>query len=206
MHVFEESIGKTFNGLTVLSCEMRKPIGASRWICRCVCGKEKNVSAHNVYYGNVMSCGCFTKNPKKHGLCGTYLYNVLKGMIQRCENPNHRNYKYYGGKGIRVCERWRTNPQNFIDDMGVRPAGMSIDRIDSSGDYEPGNCRWANTFTQAREKRRLIKIGDLSLPLLSWMKLRGINRTTFYKRINTLGMSIEEAINTPYRKAKKKKT
>ena len=82
-----------------------------------------------------------------HGATGTGLYAIRKTRIQRCHNPNNKKHLHYGGRGVAVCQRWR----NSFADMGPRPSGASLDRIDVNGDYEPGNCRWADTLTQARK-------------------------------------------------------
>lgn len=81
----------------------------------------------------------------------TPTYNSWLGMRERCSNPNHNRYRYYGGRGIRVCDRWQSFAA-FLADMGEKPAGTSIDRVDLDGDYEPGNCHWATATEQARNK------------------------------------------------------
>lgn len=89
---------------------------------------------------------------KSHGLSATLAYNSWKLMIYRCTSPKAPNYSYYGGQGVTVCDRWKSF-ENFLEDMGDRPAGMSLDRIDSNGNYEPGNCRWATKSEQSRNSR-----------------------------------------------------
>src|SRR5262249_52557802 len=126
------------------------------WECQCDCGRTKVVRAENLKRGSVVSCGCYRAQLlKKHGMAGdkeTRTYASWRGMIDRCTNPGAANYGNYGGRGIKVCERWR-DFRNFLADMGERPKRKTLDRIDVNGNYEPGNCRWASPFEQARNKQ-----------------------------------------------------
>ena len=92
---------------------------------------------------------------RSHGMARTPEYAAWRGMKSRCLNPNRPNYADYGGRGIAVCDRWLESFENFLADMGPRPAGMSLDRIDVNGNYEPGNCRWLDATTQQYNKRKL---------------------------------------------------
>lgn len=146
-------IGQTFHRLKVVGVSDKKSGGHRLLTCSCECGAERYVRAHSLRSGVTKSCGCLHKEVKRvHGLFGTDEYNVYNGMMQRCNNTKHPSYSRYGGRGIKVCDRWLESPLNFLSDMGERPDGLSLDRIDNDGDYEPSNCRWATWEEQARNK------------------------------------------------------
>jgi DNA-binding transcriptional regulator YiaG len=117
-----------------------------------------------------------------HALAGkeTATYICWRNMISRCENKNQKDYKYYGGRGIQVCERWRTDFTSFLRDMGEKPKGMSIDRIDNNGDYEPSNCRWETHTNQMNNKRNsvLITREGLTLNASEWARRIGVDHHT----------------------------
>jgi hypothetical protein len=157
--------GQTFGRLTVVSRVPRRPdeykTAQVKWLCKCECGNEAIVGSNNLRKGRTLSCGCFnrersTEANTRHGNATrrstTREYRIWASMLSRCRNPGTNNYKYYGGRGISVCERWHTF-DNFLADIGEIPHPLTIDRIDNEGNYEPGNVRLATPKEQAQNKR-----------------------------------------------------
>ena len=145
--------GQRFGRLVVLSLTKKRSGGNTVWKCLCDCGSKTLVSANHLQSGHTKSCGCFQKEIRiKHGRYHYSEYKIWNTMIQRCENPKHVSYKYYGARGIKVCERWHKF-ENFYADMGPKPEGKSIDRIDNEGNYEPDNCRWSTRSEQRQNTR-----------------------------------------------------
>lgn len=200
--------GQRFGRLLVMGAGSRRTkSGGMYWICRCDCGVVKEVSAQALRLGSTVSCGCYNKeyleNNIKHGhnrkqcpKSGTY--KSWDKMIQRCNNPNACEYKWYGGKGVSVCERWK-DFTNFLSDMGERPNGKSIDRINVRGNYEPSNCRWASTKQQANNTRRNVKFehnGEMKT-ISELADIAGIEYDTMYYRIINYKWPISAAMETP---------
>lgn len=139
----------------------------------------------------------------KHGIRSN-IYRRWQHMVQRCINPNDRDYPRYGAKGVQVCERWRDFAL-FLADMGEpKDRTYSIDRIDVTGNYEPSNCRWATPKQQANNRRttKYLTIDDVTRPLSEWCELYGIGSKTVLYRLKHRGMSHKEAITTPLHKEK----
>lgn len=142
--------GMSLNSWFVLE-EVRKPNQSQRhYLCRCACGKESIKDAQSVKSGR--SRQCYDCAFKKHGLSGTDTYKIWGGMLTRCYNPKSRIYRFYGGRGISVCDRWHKF-ENFYEDMGARPKDLQIDRIDCNGNYEPSNCRWISKHENMLNRR-----------------------------------------------------
>lgn len=156
-----ECIGKVFGHLTVVAEAENRRLESGRpqrWmVCRCDCGNVKEVVLQNLTSGTTSSCGC-RRGKYKHGhaKAQSATYHTWSGMRARCHDPKHDAYPRYGGAGVEVCERWR-NPesgfQNFLEDMGERPAGRTLDRIKGHLGYCKANCRWATTQQQYENKR-----------------------------------------------------
>jgi hypothetical protein len=157
----------------------------TRWLCRCVCGKEWLVRTSNLTAGNIVSCGCISRT--KHGLHKSPEYSAWRDMIKRCTNPNCKVFKHYGGRGISVCDSWQKF-ENFYRDMGSRPSGShTLDRIDNEKGYEPCNCRWATMLVQSRNTRRCVRIlyAGREMALSEAISMSGLKESTVRGRISS---------------------
>lgn len=188
-------IGNTYGKFTVIGrgfSETRRPV----WVCRCVCGKEVLARDRKLLTKSYSerSCGC--------DLYGNHpLRAMWRTMWQRCTEQSCHKYKDYGARGISVCERWE-NFIDFVSDMGQKPPGTSIDRIDNDGNYEPGNCRWASSKIQSRNKRSsvLVSHGGKSQTLADWSDETGISYMALYLRIFRRKMDVAKALTMPQRR------
>ena len=178
--------GQRFGRLTVLHRDTSKPIGrgcATYWLCRCDCGNKCSVPAHDLRRGHTKSCGCMRSElHTTHGMSRTRIYDTWHNMNRRCNNPNVACYKCYGGRGIKVCDRWKSF-ENFYDDMiGTYSDELTIDRINVDGNYEPSNCRWSTPSEQCRNKRTNVYITFQGKRMLQtdWAKDRGITDSAAY--------------------------
>ena len=168
MGQYKDLIGKKFGKLLVISKADYKKNNKIVYVCQCDCGNKAFVKACNLTRTTrpTRSCGCIHKELNKtrgikHNMRYNRIYGVWCTMNQRCSNPNYKGYKYYGGRGIKVCDEWKHNPQSFFEwafDNGynehAKTGDCTIDRINVNGDYEPDNCRWVNMKIQASNKRK----------------------------------------------------
>lgn len=188
--------GTRFGRLTTLVTVTR--VTNKKIPCVCDCGTEQEVPYDNMRAGSTVSCGCYrrTKNIT-HGASKSTEHEIYHGMRKRCNNPNALGYERYGGRGIRVCERWESDFANFLADMGPRPSlGHSIDRIDNDGPYSPENCRWASRTEQNRNTRsnRPLTIDGVTKTLSEWAEMSGIMQQIIGQRIDRLGWDTKRAV------------
>lgn len=202
--------GQVFGALTVLELAEKRE-GSSRiwWVCRCECGQTIEALGNTLARGMKKACGVDGHNWRP-ARGQTYIdpnrrtlqpeYKSWTAMKQRCLNPNDDNYSNYGARGIRVCDRWLESFEAFCADMGPRPGGMSIERNDVNGDYEPGNCRWATAKEQARNKRCTIYVehDGARVNLAELVERLGLSYSVVKGRLDN-GWTLEEALNEPVR-------
>lgn len=197
--VLNDLTGRVFTRWTVLSRAENSKKGSARWHCRCSCGNEKVVVGYCLSMGGSKSCGCLSREVasicnRKHGKTGSRAFTIWSGMLARCFNPNSKWFHRYGGRGIKVCERWRKF-ENFLADMGEPPPKAQIDRRDNDGDYEPNNCRWATSKTNNRNRSNntLITINGQTKCLAEWCEFLKLQQPTVCRR-RRRGMSWEQAL------------
>jgi len=197
MIVPDDIIGKRYNRWTVLSRASNSPKShASRLLCKCDCGTERILYWQNLRKSK--SCGCY----RNHHRSRTPLHNIWIVMTDRCRNPNNKDFKYYGGRGISVCERWHKF-DNFLADMGCAPTpNHSIDRRDNNGNYDPANCQWSTDIEQANNTRRnhFIEFNGQRKTIAQWSRSIGIGKSLLWARIVKLNWPIEKAFKTPAKK------
>jgi len=195
--------GKSFGHLTVIKFYGVSKSRDAMWECVCVCGNNPIMRGRHLRSGHSSSCGCIHRTGQLiHGKSiGDKTYYIWEAMHQRCRNKKSKYYSAYGGAGVSVCDRWN-NFENFLSDMGEKPEGMSLDRIDSSGNYEPANCRWATNLEQQRNKRNslFVEVDGTKINYLYVAEKEGISPYMLRTRLRK-GLPLMAAINDA-RKAK----
>lgn len=192
--------GQRFGRLTVLRRSGSTPAGNARWLCRCDCGIETCPSGATLRAGESMSCGCAAAEAvgnanRRHGMHNTPTYHSWRSMHKRCNDPKR---KWHHGKGITVCESWMFF-SNFLNDMGVRPLGTTLDRWPNrEGNYEPGNCRWATAKQQHRNKsnNRLVEFRSEQLCVGEWSERTGLSSAVILYRLKK-GWPVERVLTAP---------
>lgn len=179
-------VSAKFGLLTVLSRANNDRFGRTQWHCTCDCGKQHVAALFRMTSGHTKSCGCIKgKGNPTHRMSSTPTHNSWCGMKQRCNYPGHDQYALYGGRGIKVCDRWNESFESFLEDMGKKPAGMTIERNDTNGNYEPGNCRWATMAEQNRNRRSNINVerNGVTKCIKDWCDELGMDVDRVYGRI-----------------------
>ena len=203
-----DGIGTRYGRLVISECappyvQPSTGVRQRRWLVRCDCGAEKIVTQHGLRTGKTKSCGCLNEEMKRsrvdHGhACRsdnrkpTRTFNAWRTMLQRCTNPKAEQWKNYGARGITICDRWRQSFSNFLADLGEAPEGMTLERTNVNGNYEPSNCVWASPKEQARNTRRARKVTfqGREMPLKEACEITGAKYSTAYWRLKA-GHSLE---------------
>lgn len=200
--------GRKFNRLTIKSFSHMSGTH-SFWDCLCDCGNSKIIRGTSITNGQAKSCGCLRAELKakylkenrpalKHGMSATPTYQTWSNMKKRCYNVACKDFPQYGGRGIKVCKRWRDSFQAFFYDMGERPKGLTLDRINNNGDYAPENCRWATTREQSLNTSRnvCVTIGSKTHTITQWCEILGLDKGVIFSRHHR-GWSPYKALTTP---------
>lgn len=205
-HNFKDWTGHRFGRLVAVEYAGKVGRRVTTWTMRCDCGVIKAYRLPDVVGGRTKSCGCWNSEFQKitkrtHGKTvgkKTREYIAWLGMKRRCSKPSCKDYPDYGGRGIRVSERWVGSFENFLEDMGPCPEGMSIDRIDTNGDYEKSNCKWSTPTEQANNKRtnRMIEMNGETLSLAQWCRRYNVRYMRVFERLS-YGWSLLDALTKP---------
>ena len=192
MGAFIDLLGKRFGRLTVIERMPNNKRHQAVWKCLCDCGKEVIVASGHLRSGHSQSCGCLAHERaadyhRTHDMKGTKLFRVYHTMKGRCCNPTDHKYPSYGGRGIKICSEWLSNPKSFFEwalANGYKE-GLSIDRINNEGDYCPENCRWVDSYTQANNKRNnhIYEYYGNKLTIAEWAKLLDLSYSAIKSRI-----------------------
>jgi hypothetical protein len=197
--------GQKFGHITVLGFVGQDPkTTESMWLCECVCGTKLTRRGGGIRDGGIKSCGCkkaemIGQGNTKHGDSFSDTYESWRGMRDRCLNPDNSAWDDYGGRGISICERW-SDYLAFKEDMGERPEGLTIDRINVNGNYEPGNCRWATMKAQSNNRRNNVVLthDGKTMTLAQWSEFLGVSHGALSKRIK-LGWPVDRVLSSVVR-------
>lgn len=195
--------GNKYNMLTAIKRVYGYKESGVYWLCKCDCDNECIVKKYDLVHLKQMSCGCFQKQSArekhtKHNMKDTKLYHVWCSMRQRCLNPNNHAYNHYGGKGVTICKDWLDDFMNFYNwsMQNGYMEGLSIDRIDNDGNYEPSNCRWATREVQQNNTSKAHKItyNGVTKSPAQWARIVDVSETTIKNRLFKRNMSVEDAL------------
>lgn len=208
--------GMRFGRLTVTHRADNDAEGRAVWACLCDCGQQHCVKSAGLVRGETRSCGCLGRETRQqngiksgqaqvHAFSKSAMlceYRCWEAMIARCHSPIAKGYHRYGGRGITVCDAWRVSFEQFARDMGPRPAGHSIERINNNGPYAPDNCRWATRTEQANNRRtsRWVTANGQTMTIADWSRSTGLAWHTIHNRLQR-GWDDSKAVNTPLKSA-----
>lgn len=202
---FRDLTGERFGRLLVLQRDGCNKHGQVKWWCECDCGTQKHILGMCLSRGETQSCGCLHKEITakvnlSHGMSGTGIYAIWRSMMDRCHLPTSQSFARYGARGISVCQRWQSF-ENFYADMGNKPAGKSLERIDVNGDYCPENVVWADAKTQANNRRSnvVLEHNGKKQTMQQWCDELDLKIGTVWARLNVYGYSVEKALTPGWR-------
>ena len=206
--------GKRFGKLTVIKKHNQDKWGGWNWLCRCDCGNETVVSGGHLRGMKTKSCGCSRKESKNfsHKMTGSRIYSIWQAMKSRCYYDKNKRFKYYGGRGIKVCDEWKNSFISFYEwsmkngyDENAERGQCTIDRIDVNGNYEPNNCRWATIKQQANNTRRnhFIEYNGKTQTVSQWANELGVEPDSIFNRLQK-GFTEEEALTLKFNERRKR--
>lgn len=206
-HNAKNLTGQKFGRLTVVESTDERRNGSIIWKCKCDCGKYFLARSADLRKGNTKSCGCLRldnlrKRTVTHGMCGMSIYQIWKGIIQRCKNSNSKAYKNYGGRGIQVCNEWRNDAKAFIEWALANgwKRGLQIDRRNNNGPYSPRNCRFVTQLEQANNTRKLRWFFAYNENTGGWDEDN--NQAEFARRHNIIKSGISACLRGKYKQTK----
>ena len=203
-HNFIDLTGQRFGRLTVIKRVANPYEKGAKWRCQCDCGNVTCVRSQSLRHGDTRSCGCLSREVSrikayKHGESNNRLHKAWYNMIERCEKPHHPAYSHYGGRGITVCQEWHDFSVFKVWALGNGyTESLTIDRIDTNGNYEPANCRWADRACQSQNRRpkQPIEYDGISMSVAQWGRTVGLSPNTLRYRLQH-GWTTEEALTIP---------
>ncbi len=180
-----------------------------KWLCRCECGKEKEISKYSLAKMSVKSCGCYKRDllnsfNKTHGMTATRIYRIWSGMKKRCDNPRFKHYKWYGGRGITYSKKWESFERFYLDMKDGYEDNLTLERIDRNSNYCKKNCKWATVLEQMNNHGEcvFVTIGKETKSVSDWCRKFGVSYNTIMTRVARQNLSHKEALLKPVKPSK----